>query len=555
MITRFNLARILTVALISISLNSFAVVSHAAISSGVVTQQSPRLDATVNAQGLKTLRYGNDNFLANGEFQVFGATFARRDNSIYGGDVAAHTTAFDAATNTIIKTFTWGEVRCRYLFERQRLTFLIKVSNKSKDTLRNIAIQLAEIRFPRAPVGWQPHYPYIDFNVDEPSITLADVGTSVLAVVNEDVAKPLLTGFAGRESLAARPLWVATSNMNYLSPYMDNRMTRVTKSNATDSFRVSLRFAHRGTSRREIASDVLQQFANAYPLQNLWRDRRPIGALFLSSTAARTANNPRGWFNDANADFITTDSSSAASFRQRLMRYADDAIRIARGMNAQGVVVWDIEGQEHHHPISYIGDPRLLSPEMEKVVDEFFAKFRRANLRVGVCLRPQKFIRQGSSVNQIETANPATTLIEKISYAKTRWGCTLFYVDSNGDPNAPFDASVFRTVAARHADVLLIPEHERSRYYAYTAPYHSLAHSQIASTPDAVRELYPQGFSVIYAAESDTEKHRAQLIEAVKRGDILMYHGWYDNPHNEAIKSIYAQAKTSLNPKAGNVKD
>lgn len=506
--------------------------------------QSPRLNATINVQGLQTLRYGNDDFLANGEFQVFGATFARRDNSSYGGDIAAHTTAFDGATNTIIKTFSWGEVRCRYQFERQRLTFLITVSNSSKDTLRNLAIQLAEIRFPRPPDGWQPHYPYIDFNVDEPSVTLADVGTSVLAVVNEDVTKPLLTGFAGRESLAARPLWVATSNMNYLSPYMDNRMTRIVKPKATDSFRVSLRFAQPGASRREIAADVLQHFAKAYPFQNPWRDRRPIGALFLSSTAARTPLNPRGWFNDANAAFITTDSSGAAKFRQRLLSYADDAIRIARRMNAQGVLVWDIEGQEHHHPISYIGDPRLLSPEMEKVVDEFFAKFQRAGLRVGVCLRPQKFIRQGSSVNQIETENPATTLIEKISYAKTRWGGTLFYVDSNGDPNAPFDASIFKVVAARHPDVLIIPEHERSRYYAYTAPYHSLAYSQIASTPDAVRQLYPRAFSVIYAAESDIEKHRAQLIQSVRRGDILMYQGWYDNSHNEAVKSIYAEAKT-----------
>jgi len=33
------------------------------------------------------------------------------------------------------------------------------------------------------------------------------------------------------------------------------------------------------------------------------------------------------------------------------------------------------------------------------------------------------------------------------------------------------------------------------------------------------------------------------LIAAVKSGDILVFHGWWNNPGNAKIKSIYQDAK------------
>ena len=70
------------------------------------------------------------------------------------------------------------------------------------------------------------------------------------------------------------------------------------------------------------------------------------------------------------------------------------------------------------------------------------------------------------------------TLVGKALYANNRWGCTLFYVDSNGDPNVPYPALVFQNVAAALAQrkiiVLLMPEHKKVRYYGATAPYAEL---------------------------------------------------------------------------------
>jgi len=149
----------------------------------------------------------------------------------------------------------------------------------------------------------------------------------------------------------------------------------------------------------------------------------------------------------------------------------------------------------------------------------------------------------GGDIFQIDTADPAANLSAKIAYAKRRWGCTLFYVDSNGDPNVPIDASIFRRVAIVHPDVLLMPEHKNAQYYACTAPFHSLSHHGVASTPEAVRAIYPGAFGVIFAPEGPIDERRADLLAAVRRGDILMFHGWYDNPNNAKLRRIYDEAR------------
>ena len=120
-------------------------------------------------------------------------------------------------------------------------------------------------------------------------------------------------------------------------------------------------------------------------------------------------------------------------------------------------------------------------------------------------------------VRQTEAADPVAVLDAKISHAKERWGCTLFYVDSNGDPNVPLPATVFESVAARRPDVLLMPEHENAAYYAYTAPYRDYANLKQLGTPEIVRRIYPGAFSVVYVGHGNPEPVRGELLEAVKK--------------------------------------
>lgn len=151
-----------------------------------------------------------------------------------------------------------------------------------------------------------------------------------------------------------------------------------------------------------------------------WADRRPICDLHLSSSGHLSATNPRGWLNDPSLD-VTTPAGVRA-FHERLLAYAERSVAILREMNAQGMVVWDIEGQQDD---AYVGDPRqaeTLAPELVGVLDAFFARFREAGFRVGVTVRPQRY--EGG--RQRWAWDAAEVLGEKIRYARERWGQRCF---------------------------------------------------------------------------------------------------------------------------------
>jgi hypothetical protein len=54
------------------------------------------------------------------------------------------------------------------------------------------------------------------------------------------------------------------------------------------------------------------------------------------------------------------------------------------------MIIWNVEGSTDFS-IKYVGDPRMveyMSPEMDKVADEYFKRILDAGFRTGVCLRP-----------------------------------------------------------------------------------------------------------------------------------------------------------------------
>ncbi|PYK62578.1 MAG: hypothetical protein DME50_19100 [Verrucomicrobia bacterium] len=96
----------------------------------------------------------------------------------------------------------------------------------------------------------------------------------------------------------------------------------------------------------------------------------------------------------------------------------------------------------------------------------------------------------------------------------------------------------------------MIPENESMRYFAYSAPLNSYVHHKITSTPAGTRLVYPNAFSVLMAPEGDrTEDHDA-LESAVRRGDILLFNGWYMNDGAEKIKKLYTEAGRKFAPGA-----
>jgi hypothetical protein len=270
--------------------------------------------------------------------------------------------------------------------------------------------------------------------------------------------------------------------------------------------------------------------------------------LMLSSSVPHHPANPRGWFLNA-PEIDTTSEQGRIRFAERLMAYADKSVEVLKRMGAQGVIVWDSEGQEFPHATSYIGDPRCLPPEMVPLIDAFFAKFSAAGLKTGLCIRPQRAVLPvySGTAEQLEVpvADQQAVLAEKVAYASKRWGCSLYYVDSNVDrrhvAEGAMSAEVFRGLAAAFPAVLLIPEQKTADYWACCAPYSELRGGW-ASTPELPRQLYPRAFSVLCVNDGALAQRHAELVAAVARGDVLMFRAWWDDPEQAAVSAIYREA-------------
>ena len=149
----------------------------------------------------------------------------------------------------------------------------------------------------------------------------------------------------------------------------------------------------------------------------------------------------------------------------------------------------------------------------------------------------------GKPIHQAADDKHALQILrERIAYAKQRWGCTLFYIDSTATVNGAINPDVFQALAKEYPDVLLIPENESMRYFAYSAPLNSYQHHRITSTPVGARMVYPNAFSVLMAAEADRPEHHDALVTAVRGGDILLFNGWYSGVEAQKIKKLYAEA-------------
>jgi hypothetical protein len=57
-----------------------------------------------------------------------------------------------------------------------------------------------------------------------------------------------------------------------------------------------------------------------------------------------------------------------------------------------------------------------------------------------------------------------------------------------------------------------------------------------------VLDVYPEAFSTIYIPDRDMKPHWKEFVTAVKRGDILVFRGWFDDPANNDVKKIYHEA-------------
>jgi hypothetical protein len=527
-----------------------------------VAQQG--LNFSIGTRGLESLSFDGQSLLRSsqsGELQPSKSIFRAALDLLLPRPRSLVATP-DKQTNSIELAYPGGRVSCAYGKQGNTLTMRIDVSNTNAQGLDDLSLRLMELNFPSVPDGGTLEAGMFGFGFKGPEWPLDRSPPSIRSVADPQAVVPIVSVNyrSGALNFCSDDLECSVS-----VPYSTNSPARTSypliitchdiRPGASRTFNVSLRFGPAGSRVQDLSGDVLERYAKKYPSQINWNDHRPIGAIFLASSGINVATNPRRWILNEGKIDITTDQGKNA-FRTALLKLADNSIKVLKDTNAQGMITWDPEGQEFLGSC-YYGDPRLtpvLAPETElkgdrgmNAIDEYFEKFHRAGLRVGVCLRPQQIKMvdgkpvQGAANNQ----QAAQVLKDKLAYAKKRWGCTLFYIDSTVVATGEsLDPDVFEAVADAYHDVLLIPENESMRYFAYSAPLNSYVHHKVTSTPFGARMVYPKAFSVLMAPDGDRPEDHDALVTAVRHGDILLFNGWWNNDGVAKIKKLYEEATT-----------
>lgn len=552
-------------------------------------------------RGLVSATYAGVPVIKDGEIIVKGVRLQRRRIDETTHELAYDEThmkapegkrVVDAAAQTVTWNYDWGSIATQYTPTKDRLAVAVSIHNATDQHISGFWLDLMRLDLPlKDPANLE--IGLLQRALDRRIVQASTIGGHLVAMVYETIDVPLA-------------LWIDKPDKEKPDGGLPLRMTgglplpEPGEQNVhpggmpsvgpgeTLKVQFSLRFAPAGTAVADMIGDIEKRMREIHGSGPQWKDRRPIGMLIVSSVGHLTDGNPRGWFHDKTIDVTTEEGRK--KFRTAALDYTDRSIEVLQAIDAQGGILWDMEGSENPHPTTYVGDPRLIgtfAPEMDAIADEVFKKFSDAGLRTGVTLRPSRVYRDektGAWSHNPGNAWPKATdleadyeqdkpkgvprwryypiarrLSEKIAYAKKRWGCTIFYIDTNliyqwvgeGEDKQniqfPLASVIYRNVLKEHPDVLLIPEHWKGSFgpqdatYAYAAAYMELDLGG-TGTPERIRRLFPDAFSVVNVADGPFAAKREELLASVRKGDILMVRGWFKDKPTFLAKGVYDEA-------------
>lgn len=471
--------------------------------------------------------------------------------------------AFDAASKTLTLEYDWGKIESVFTVKKDRLDIVATLTNTGKQSIRDCVLMPMELDVPNIPANageWDHPRGVKPAALQEGTQDflghLYSHDKGVVGVVGD-----AFLYFKDTSPHGSRPL--CAPGPDSTSPLAPGQ---------TGTCRISLAFGPPKATLPDVATDAHADFVKANPMVLSWPDRRPMAVAFLCNSVCGVKSNPRGWFQGAKDVDVTTEDGVKA-FGERLMKYADNSIQIMRTMDAQGIIIWDIEGQEMPHPTSYIGDPRALAklaPEMERFADAFMKKFSDAGFKTGLTIRTSDWTAAGPYGGG--GSDTATILSDKIDYAKKRWGTTIYYFDSDFGGRTPYPtdlripwvlpacperiepsirkelgrgvvpASTMEKLAKLHPDCVIAPEFASRGLYRFCAPYSS-PNLGDGGTDPVIRNTWPQAFRLVMTDQSQLLKNWQHFADSVEGGDVLLYRSWYDGMENVCIRLMYREAE------------
>ena len=506
--------------------------------------------------GIQKLTYGNETLIDLSK--KIGRLFtpeSYKASKKGGGEVVgwshlqSHT--WDHNKKEYTANFIWGNVICAYRQMTDTLYINIRITNTSQgDIFNGLSFSPLSFVYNKRPDNFQEYFPYYTNNISSPGFIRAQLDAYHVTVENPLPDKKVYVGFMEEKSNngSLYKVWTGNHPYNGMQDF-DPAVQLKLQPGKSFEYTIAIRFSKPNATIESVAAKSLSNFRTRQPVKIAWKDRRPIGELYMSSyTGTKYENNARNWSVAPLNEINIKTAAGQAAFRNKVLEFGRRSIVTMKDLNAQGVIVWDIEGQEYPHPYSYIGSPELLeklAPEMNVVADQFFNLFRRAGFKTGICIRPDSvvFNKEGNWIEHLAVKDPVATMLRKIKYAKKRWCCSIFYVDTNVDEAGKvMDYSIFKKLAELCPDVLIIPEHERISYYAYTAPFSDLKFENVLLEQE-VKSIYPEAFKVINVPEglkSTEAQNIANLVASLKQGNIFLFRPWFnDQPTNGLIKKAW----------------
>ena len=533
------------------------------LASFAVESLASDVQLTIGPSGLDSLLWQGREYVVATPLSVTSANFSGSQNQ-------GRALEGESTSQGIRKSYERLDVSCKFSPGKDRLGLEVQITNKSELELEGVTITLGTLVLSSDLMNTSSDLVGVSRKVDNEA-TLGSrwlrAQEADIELVNEDLPSDAYINVGAKDPAGPHTLVVGLKpNRQSNHPVVDNRFfqsaTNAIAPNSTKTYRFSLRFSPAGSRPTAPGQETAASLREKLPMKFSWPDRRPIGALFLANPRTGWKSNPRGYVTGKGKDEDVFSEEGLKAFRESLLLYADKSISILKDMDAQGVIVWDLEGAEFYHPITYLADPEKLpqvAPEMERCADAFFQKFREAGLKTGITIRPTDVVpnpKKPGAFTHVDVADPIALMIKKISYAKKRWGCTIFYLDSDvfgKDWLSPEDAAklkgvpwvmptaMIEAVMKAHPDILLIPEWSDWTYSLHSAPYASVNLGQRGSNP-AVRKWRPESFQVVSMNSEAIEQNWDVYRDNFAGGDIPLVNAWYETPEKNLVKLLREEA-------------
>jgi len=545
------------------------------------------LQIAYGAKGVQSLSYNgvvleNTNWFPSDAFHIYHMKATDLAGNIVSGGQDGwgennNGTSWNPQTLTETYHFNWGSIATQFLQSGDTLNMVVTETNNggSGVVFDGASIFPLALHFPIDPIGFNGYSQYAITTTD-PGVSVANFGVGQVTSVIPNEAVAMYGGWQNLGANTYSPLMTTTAPDGLATFLPHNDLPLQPSGNL--SYTVSLRFTPAGQAA--YTADAYGSFANTYPSQMTWTDKRIIGTAYVASSPVGENNItlPSGFPTNPTVDI--TSASGLQTFQDRMLAQAAADVENARNMSAQGVITWDIEGEEYAQTTSYVCSPDQIgavAPEMESTItdgtspyvgwkldDAYFRTMTNAGLRVGLCLRPQVFTLEGngngngrgdhkaSQVTLNGNAAIIANLENKARVANQRWGATLFYVDSTVDVNGgTLDPAIFQQLITDMPSFLFIPEESTTRYYAYSAPFYSFIFHGTTGTPEAVYSAYPRAFGANLVNDVSSGLLAAftpQLTQSVVKDDILMGHADFWQANDPVLNAIYAAAGVSAAP-------